>query len=71
MRSVTIFTLTFFNINPFFVLLSVLLRRWQFPGYALISLLGNLFNISFIEVSDDSNIELGRHQRHGRLALQY
>ena len=55
----------------FFPISFVLLRRWQFPGYALISLLVNLFNISVIEAFDDSNIELGRHQRHGRLLLQY
>ena len=74
MRSVTIFALTVFNINSFFVLLSylfVLLRRWQFPGYALISLSVNHFNISFIKPSDDFNIELGCHQRYGWLVLQY
>ena len=49
----------------------VLQRRWQFPGYALISLLVNHFNISFAEASDDSNTELGCHQRHGRMVTQY
>ena len=74
MRSGTIFTLTIFSINSFlffFPISFLLLRRWQFPGYALISLLVNHFNISFIEASDDSHIELGFHQRHGRLVLQY
>ena len=55
----------------FFPISFVLFRRWHFSGYALISLLVNHFNISFIEASDDSNIELGCHQRYGRLVLQY
>ena len=55
----------------FFPISFSLFRRWQFPGYALISLLVNHFSISFIEVSDDSNTELGCHQRHGWLVLKY
>ena len=49
----------------------VLLRRWQFPGYAFNLLLVNHFNISFVEGSDDSNTELGYQQRHGRMVPQY